>query len=189
MLDLLDHDGRQLPVAGDIGVIGVQLVDRHGEDFLVAAGLVFHLQHADRARADDAARHHRRRVQHDHIAGVAVVRQGVRDEAVVAGIVHRRVQEAVDEQGTGRLVHLVFHRQAPLRDLDDDIDVPGRIGADGNGVDIHGALDYCAVRYESGGRDRRGSRRKQGGKPRACDAPLERKTRVPHGAGVMRRLR
>ncbi|MNT03641.1 hypothetical protein D3C72_1381880 [compost metagenome] len=151
VLDLLDQDGGQLTVAGNLGVVGVQLVDRHGQDLLVAAGFVDHLQHADGARADDAARHHRGRVQHDDVAGVAVVRQGVRHEAVVARIVHGGVQEAVDEQGAGFLVHLVLHRQAALRDLDDDVDVPRRIRADRNGFDVHVTL-LLQVRTGSLGR-------------------------------------
>jgi hypothetical protein len=45
------------------------------------------------------------------------------DEAVIGRIEHGGVQEAVDEHGAGRLVHLVFDRRAALRDLDDDIDL------------------------------------------------------------------
>ena len=69
---------------------------------------------------------------------VAVAGQRVRDEAVIAGIAHRRVEEAVDDQRAGFLVHLVFDRLAADRHLDDDVDVVGRILADRDGVDAHG---------------------------------------------------
>jgi hypothetical protein len=54
----------------------------------------------------------------------------VRDEAIVRGIEHGGVQEAVDEHGPRFLVDLVFDRSATLRDLDDDIDFVRRIFAD-----------------------------------------------------------
>ena len=67
-----------------------QLVDRHGQQLGIFAGLVGHLQHADRA----AAHHHARRQgelrHHQHIDRIAVAGDGVRDVAVVAGIVHGR---------------------------------------------------------------------------------------------------
>ena len=62
----------------------------------------------------------------------------VRHEAVIAGIAHRGVQEAVDEQRAGRLVHLVFDRLAADRHLDDDVDVFRRILADRDRFDAHG---------------------------------------------------
>jgi len=59
------------------------------------------------------------------------------------------MQETVDHQGAGRLVHLVFDRLAADRHLDDDVHVIGRIMADGNRVDAHGMLRGVAP----GGRD------------------------------------
>ena len=73
-----------------------------------------------------------------HVAGIAVVRQRVGDEAVVPRIAHRRVEEPVDHQRAGRLVHLVLDRLAPDRHLDHDIHLVGRIVSDGNGVEAHG---------------------------------------------------
>jgi hypothetical protein len=68
---------------------------------------------------------------------VAVVGERMRHEAVIARIAHRRVQEPVDHQGAGRLVHLVFDRLAADRHLDDDVYVFGRIVADRDGIDAH----------------------------------------------------
>jgi hypothetical protein len=47
------------------------------------------------------------------------------------------MDEAVDEERARRLVHLVFHRMAAMRHLDDDVDVVGRIVADGDRFDTH----------------------------------------------------
>ncbi|KPJ80768.1 MAG: hypothetical protein AMJ58_07635 [Gammaproteobacteria bacterium SG8_30] len=115
----------------------VQLVDRHGHDLLVGTGLVLHEQRADRPAADDGPGHHRHLADDDHVHGVAVLGQRVRHEAVVAGVVHRRVQEAVDAQDARLLVELVLHRHAPLRDLDQDVDVARRVLADRDLVDVH----------------------------------------------------
>src|SRR5258707_9247547 len=62
----------------------------------------------------------------------------MRHEAVVPGIAHRRVQEAVDDQGARRLVHLVLDRLAADRHFDDGVDVLGRVVADRDGIEIHG---------------------------------------------------
>src|SRR6185312_16722289 len=67
----------------------------------------------------------------------AVAAQGMRDEAVVSGVAHRRIEEAVDEEGARGLVDLVFDRLAAKRHLDDDVEVVGRIAADRDGVDVH----------------------------------------------------
>ncbi len=135
--DLVDQDRRHLTIAGDIGVEGVQLVDRHRQDLFVAASLVFHHQSADRARANDHARIDGGRTDDQDVARIAVIGQGVGDEAVIAGIVHRRIEEAVDEQRARILVHLVLHRHTALRNLDDGVNVPRCVRADGDFVDIH----------------------------------------------------
>src|SRR5690349_4286007 len=62
----------------------------------------------------------------------------MRDEAVISGIAHRGIEEAVDYQRAGFLVHLVFDRLAANRDFNDDIDVVRRILSDRDGVDTHG---------------------------------------------------
>jgi len=64
----------------------------------------------------------------------------MRHEAVIPGVTHGRVQEAVDHQGTGFLVHLVLDRLSADRHFDDGVHVFGRILADGNGVEVHGAI-------------------------------------------------
>jgi hypothetical protein len=46
-----------------------------------------------------------------HIAWIAVVRQRA-DEAVIAGITHRRIEVAVDHHRAGVLVHFILDRFA-----------------------------------------------------------------------------
>src|SRR5205807_4180027 len=89
----------------------------------------------------------RARVGDDDVARVAVVGQRARDEAVIAGITHRSIEEAVDEQRAARLVHLVFDRFAADRHLDDDIDLVRRFVAIADRVQIHLALPRFAARY------------------------------------------
>jgi hypothetical protein len=111
----------------------------HGDDLLVLPRLVLHEEHADRAHAHHGARRDRAGVRDEHVAGVAVARERVRDEAVIARVAHRRVEEAVDDERARRFVHLVLDRLAADRHLDDDVHVVRRVRADRDGVDAHGS--------------------------------------------------
>ena len=140
VLDLLQRDVGEVAVSLDLVVALGQLRGRHRDDLLVAAGLVFHQQHADGAHAHHGARHDRAGVGDQHVAGVAVAGQRMRDEAVIAGVAHRRIEEAIDHQRAGFLVHLVFDRLAANRHFDDDVDVVWRIYSDRDGVNAHKGL-------------------------------------------------
>ena len=61
------------------------------------------------------------------------------DEAVIPRIAHGRIEKPVDDQDAGVLVELVLDGFAPKGHFDDDIDVDGRIVANGDGVQIHQA--------------------------------------------------
>jgi hypothetical protein len=78
--------------------------------------------------------------EHQHVHRIAVVGDGVRDVAVVAGIVHGRRHEAVDEHRAGLLVHFVLDRIGIHRDFDDDVEVVGDVSPRGHAVEIHGRL-------------------------------------------------
>src|SRR5438445_143021 len=94
----------------------------HGDDLVVLALFVAHGHDADRARAQDAERHHRLLTEHKHVERVAVLAVGLREEAVVRRVVHGRVQHAVQPQQARALVELVLHLRA-LGDLDDRAEV------------------------------------------------------------------
>ena len=67
-----------------------------------------------------------------YIDRIAVQRQGVRNEAVVAGITHGRIEEPVHEHRPRRLVDFVFDRLAAQRNLDHHVDVLRRVLAGGD---------------------------------------------------------
>ena len=112
MLDLLGHDRRQIVEIVDLAVIRKGRIDRHGDQFLVAALVVVHQQHADRAHADHRAGNDRRAGDDERVERIAILAQSVRYEAVIGRIAHRRVQDAVDEDRARFLVELIFHRLA-----------------------------------------------------------------------------
>ncbi len=74
---------------------------------------------------------------HHDVARVAIVRQCVRNEAVISWITHRRIEKAVDEERAGRFVHFVFDGLAADRHFDNDVDVVRRGLASGNRFEIH----------------------------------------------------
>ena len=104
----------------------------------------------EKVLADHRAGNHRRRADHQDVHRIAVVGERVRDEAVVAGIEHRRVQEAVDEDRAGLLFQLVLHRLAALRDLDDGVDVVRRVRAGRDFGEVHEAFTH-RTRWGGGG--------------------------------------
>src|SRR5690606_18846747 len=129
----------------DVGIAGEHLLDRHGQQLGVLAGLVLHLQHADRTAADHRARQQRQRQDHQHVDRVAVAAEGVRHVAVIAGIAHGRGQDAVYEDGADGLVHLVLDRFGVLGDLDDDVDLVRHVATGGNQVQAHGGTPWLAL--------------------------------------------
>lgn len=148
------RDPRQLRLVDvgvvlDVGVEGRQLGVGRSKDLFVLPAFIFHQQHADRPRAHDAARDQLGLAQNHDIDGVAIVRKRVRHEAVIAGIAHGRVQEAIHENRAGVLVELVLDRLTADRDFDDDVDVLGRVLPAADLLDAHGALrrnlDCCGA--------------------------------------------
>ncbi len=137
VLDLLEGDLRQIRVVVHLLVATRELRHRHGDDLLVAARLVLHLQHADRAHRHDRARHHAALVRDEHVARIAVVRQRVRNEPVIARVAHGRVEETVHDQRPGLLVHLVLDGLAADRHFDDDVHFIRRITANGHSIKTH----------------------------------------------------
>jgi hypothetical protein len=63
----------------------------------------------------------------------------MRYKTIIAGVIHRGIQEAVDDQRPRLLVELVFDGPATFRDLDDDVDVVGRRAADRDFCNVHDA--------------------------------------------------
>ena len=81
---------------------------RHAEDLVVAAGLVGHPEHADRAAVDQAAGERRLLQQHQRVERVAVEAEGVLDVAVVGGVLRRGEQHPVEADPAALVVDLVL---------------------------------------------------------------------------------
>ena len=97
---------------------------RDADDLGVLAGLVVHVQHADRAALDPHARVHRVLEQDECVERVAVAAEGVGDEAVVGGVGGGGEEATVEEDLAVLVVDLVLVA-APTGDLDDDVDAIG----------------------------------------------------------------
>ena len=77
----------------------------------------------------------------DHrVERVAVLVEHLREEAVVGRVRHRRVHNAVDAQNAEVQIELVL-RGRLARDFDDEVELIGRVGAEGDfvpGMKTHG---------------------------------------------------
>ena len=66
-----------------------------GDDLVILLPRIDHGHEPDGTRVDDGQRNHGFLAQHQHIDGVVILRQRLRNEAVVRRIVNRRVQDAI----------------------------------------------------------------------------------------------
>jgi serine-type D-Ala-D-Ala carboxypeptidase/endopeptidase (penicillin-binding protein 4) len=100
------------------------ITGRHTQHLVVATGLIAHPEHAHRTAADDDARERRLLEQNEGIEGVAVLTQGVVDEAIVMGIARCGEEHAIQANTTGLVIQLVFIA-TPARNLDRDVELHG----------------------------------------------------------------
>ena len=80
----------------------------HAQHLVVAAGLVGHPEHADRAARDEAAREGRLLQDDERVERVAVLAEGVLDEAVVGRVGRRGEEHPVEPDAAGLVVDLVL---------------------------------------------------------------------------------
>src|SRR5699024_11702012 len=99
------------------GVIG-----GNRDDLLVGPLFVGHVEHADRPRADEAARERRFLYQDQDVEGVTVAAEGVVDEAVVGTILRCGEQRPVESDAPGLVVHHVLVA-LPFGNLDGDVEL------------------------------------------------------------------
>ena len=104
---------------------------RVGEDLVVPALLVGHPEHAEGAAGDQTAGKGRLVEQDQGIERVAVLAQGVLDEAVVGRVAGRREQHPVEPDPTGLVVDLVLVA-LPLRDFYRHVELHPRSVAHGD---------------------------------------------------------
>src|SRR5690606_35763857 len=86
----------------------VRIGNRHRDELLILLAAVEQVEHPDRSHLDQASREGRLGHQHQHVDRVAIAGESPRHEAVVAGIVHRRVEHAVEPEDSQVLVELVL---------------------------------------------------------------------------------
>ncbi len=96
----------------------------HAQQLVVAAGLVRHPEHADGAALDEAAGEGRLVQNDQRVQRVAVLAEGVLDEAVVGRVAGRGEESTVQTDPTGLVVHLVLVPRT-LRNLDGDVELHG----------------------------------------------------------------
>ena len=104
-----------------------------GENFFVRAFFVAHHQDAERAAVDQTTRKRRMGADHEDVERVAVRAHRPGNPAVVEGVEERRVERTVQLEDAQFRIELVLVRRA-ARNLDDRIDLLGRVRADGQGL-------------------------------------------------------
>lgn len=123
MFDFAAEVGKQLRDGGDLVVQGIVLLD--GEDFLVRLGAVNHAQEADGADLDEAAAEGWLFGDGEDIERVAVLAERAGNETVIAGIVHRRIEKAVEAEHAEGFIVFIFVAGI-FGDFDDHADDFGR---------------------------------------------------------------
>src|SRR5512138_2599589 len=118
VLDLTEEVRRS--IAQPVIAVIQRVVYGYGQDLLVHALLIAHPEYADRPHDDETAGERRHRHHYENIEWVTIVSERAREEAVIARIVDRTVQQPVELEEAGVLVQLVLVA-APARDLDDRI--------------------------------------------------------------------
>src|ERR1700732_2918512 len=110
--------------------VGVELriFGGDGDDLVIFLPRVDHGHESDGARVDDSQRHDGFLAQHQHIKRIVVLGKSLRNEAIVRGIVDRRVQDAVEVDQASGLVQFVFHAGAE-GNLDDGVELLRKLAA------------------------------------------------------------
>jgi len=119
-----------------------RVAGRDADDLVVAALLVGHPEHADRAAADQAAGEGGLLHQHQGVQRIAVLAQSVLDEPVVGRVLGRGEQRPVQPDPAGVMVGLVLVA-APARYLHHHVEIHVALRPPGPGTfvfsDITGA--------------------------------------------------
>ena len=63
----------------------------------------------------------------------------MRHKTIVPGVTHRCIEESIDMEGSRVLVEFIFDWLPADGNLDDDVDVVGRVRPDGDCFDTHAA--------------------------------------------------
>src|SRR5690625_323696 len=125
-----------------------RVVDGDSEDLLIEPLLITHLEDTEGTDRHQTAGEGRDGHHDQHIEGVIIVGQGPRDETIVARVIDRTIEEAVETEETSLLVQLVLV-PAPARDLDHRIQLIWGIWSDRKIVPWIGNQLNASERYEA----------------------------------------
>jgi hypothetical protein len=121
--EVLDLEPVELGDVVDVAqVLEPRVEGRDAQHLVVAAGLVGHPEHADRAAGDQAPRERRLLEDHHRVERVAVLAERVLDVAVVGRVGRRGEQHPVETDPACLVVHLVLVALT-LRDLDQYVEL------------------------------------------------------------------
>lgn len=119
VLNLPDVVGREL---GEIRVVGKKrIVVEHRKDFVIGFAAVKHAEEADGSGFDDTTGECREIGHYEDIERVIVIIVRLGCEAVVARVVHGRIEYAVQLERTSAFVEFVLVART-LGDFDDNVD-------------------------------------------------------------------
>src|SRR5690606_5090506 len=137
VFDLLAQQFRYIVDVVYIVVQLGQLLVRYGQQFSVATGFVFHVQHAHGAGTDNRTRLHRIRRDCASVHRVTVAGKRVGDVAVVGRVEHRGSHKTVNQQAVHFFVDFVLDRRVVGRDFNGHVEILGQVLTGRNGVIAH----------------------------------------------------
>src|ERR1700738_3748037 len=109
MEEMLHFPQIMLRKIGNVEILVViRIVAGDGDDLVVRLPAIEHLEHSQRPAIDLTTRKRRLIDADENVERIAVLVQGARNESVVAGIVHGRVQNPIEPDEPGLLVQLVL---------------------------------------------------------------------------------
>src|SRR5215216_8193605 len=116
MLNLFEVVRREIRKFADVGKEWV--VVQHRQNLVVRLAFVGHSEYTDRAGLDDAASKGWQIRDDQNVERVAIFIIGLWDEAVIAGVMHRRIQHPVELEGASLFMIFVLIARA-FGNLDD----------------------------------------------------------------------
>ena len=123
------HEHRQTVRRQFVGLLKrtvLGIVPRDGQDLVIPFAAIEHGHHADGSSLHQRQRRECFLTQHKYVERIIVLGIGLGNEAVIGGIVNRRIENAIEAQESRRLVELVLDVGAG-RDFHDSDELRGQI--------------------------------------------------------------
>src|SRR5271156_4161315 len=108
--------------------VELRILGGNGDDLVIFLASIDHGHEADGAGVDDGERGYGLLTEDEDIDGIVVFGKGLRDEAVVGGIVDGGVEDAVELDEAAGLIELVLNAGAE-RDFDDAVELLRKLAA------------------------------------------------------------